>query len=382
MKLQLLIACVLKYVVLSNEEERGQQLTTYQFYIEDDYFNFTFSPFDNDDESASPCHVTVPGLNGLGLMVTYMVVFVFSLVGNSVVIYVVCSMKTGRSSTDIYLMHLAVADLLFSLTLPFWAIDSYSGWIFGTFLCKALSGFQEVSVYGGVFLLACISVDRHFVIVRATRILSSHHVLVKVLCAVVWVVAALLSLPVVIQRESLHMEELGENICYENLTGESSDQWRISARVLRHTMGFFLPLVVMAVCYGWTLLTLFHTRNQQRHKAIRVIIAVVMAFVLCWLPYNISVLVDTLIEGGSIGGLTCGTRYRVKVTLHVTQVLAFTHCAVNPVLYAFIGQKFRNQLLSALFKHGLISSSFRAAHRKSSVNSVGSIRSKVTSATM
>lgn len=332
-------------------------------------------------EDGPRSHCSRSAISSLGLMITFIIVFVFSMVGNSVVVYVVCYMKKGRTSTDIYLMHLAMADLLFCVTLPFWAVNDQSGWIFGNFLCKLLSGFQEASVYSGVFLLACISVDRHFAIVRATRVLSSHHLLVKVVCGVVWVMAGVLSLPVVIQRESMLADDLERTICYENLTGESADHWRVGIRVLRHTLGFFLPLVVMAVCYGWTLVTLFHTRNQQKHKAIRVILAVVVAFVLCWLPYNITVLIDTLRRGGTLDEGTCETRDMFDVVLKVTQSLAFMHCAVNPVLYAFIGQKFRNQLLSALYKHGIISNRIRLAYRKGSTTSVSS-RSRITSATM
>ncbi|CAJ1078801.1 C-X-C chemokine receptor type 1 [Xyrichtys novacula] len=350
---------------------------------EADYFAslFNSSSFEYEDKIFTPCNETVPGFNSLGLTITYIVVFVLSLVGNSVVVYVVCYMKKGKSSTDIYLMHLAIADLLFTLTLPFWAVYTHSGWIFGTFTCKLLSGFQEASVYSGVFLLACISVERHFAIVRATRAMSPYRLLVKVVCCVVWLVAGVLSLPVAIQRESWLATEHGEYICYENPKGESSHKWRVSIRILRHTVGFFLPLLVMAVCYGWTMLTLCHARNQQKHKAMRVILAVVLAFVLCWLPYNVTVLIDTLMKGDTIKVETCQMRYTVEAVFNVTQVLAFTHCAVNPVLYAFIGQKFRNELLSALFKHGLISRRLQMAFRKGSVNSMGSNRSRNTSAT-
>lgn len=351
--------------------------------LDENYFasllNFTFPEY--EDDTSPPCNETVPGFNSLGMTITYIVVFVLSFVGNGVVVYVVSYMKKSRASTDMYLMHLAIADLLFTLTLPFWAADAHTGWIFGTFSCKLLSGFQEASVYSGVFLLACISVDRHFAIVRATHSMSSYQKWVKVVCSVVWLVAGLLSLPVVIQRESLYSPEHHHHICYENLTGESSDKWRVGIRVVRHTVGFFLPLVVMAFCYGWTMLTLCHTRNQQKHKAMRVILAVVFAFVLCWLPYNITVLIDTLIKGKSLEVKACETRYRVEVILNVTQVLAFMHCAVNPVLYAFIGEKFRNELLAALYKHGLISKRLMMAYRKGSVNSAGSLRSRNTSAT-
>lgn len=380
MKLQLLIISILKCLVLTNQDEVEMQLTA-DLDLTDLLKNYNFT-LPSEVEESTLCSTNVPGFDNVGLTITFFIVFVLSMVGNSIVIYVVCCMKNGRASTDIYLMHLAMADLIFTVTLPFWAVDIHFGWIFGNFLCKLLSGFQEASVYSGVFLLVCISVDRHFAIVRATRVLSSHHLLVKVACSVVWLVAGLLSLPVVVQRESFKATDLDQIICYENVTGESSDQWRVSIRILRHTIGFFLPLVVMAVCYGWTLVTLFHTRNQQKHKAMRVILGVVLAFIVCWLPYNITVLIDTLMRSGSLTVETCETRYRVAVMLHVTQVLAFAHCAVNPVLYAFIGQKFRNQLLLNLYKHGLISKRLQMAYRTGSVSSAGSIKSRHTSTTV
>ncbi|KAM9709562.1 C-X-C chemokine receptor type 1 [Menidia menidia] len=384
MKLHLFIVILLIHLMRTVQEEKEELTNTEEdlLLIEGNYLknfsNFTFSyGFD-----FAPCSVTIPGFNSLGLMIIYLIVFVVSMIGNCVVIFVVCSMKKRRASTDVYLMHLAIADLLFCLTLPFWATESHFGWIYGNFLCKLLSGLQESSVYGGVFLLACISVDRYFAIVRATRVLSSHRHLVRVVCSVVWLVASVLSLPAAIKRESMYAEELDENICYENLTGESMDQWRVSMRVLRHTLGFFLPLTVMAICYSCTVVKLFHSRNQQKHKAMRVILAVVLAFIFCWLPHNITVLTDTLIKGGSLKLEECENLYRVELMLKVTKVLAYMHCAVNPVLYAFIGEKFRNQLLLALYKHGLISKRIQVAYRTDYASSNGSIRSRNTSVTL
>ncbi|XP_028993678.1 C-X-C chemokine receptor type 1 [Betta splendens] len=369
MEIKVFILIVLCLVLTRQEEENASG-------TDEDYYSTL------DYNSSEPCDIYVPGFSSLGLMVTYFIVFAFSVIGNAVVVYVVGSMTKGRASTDVYLMHLALADLVFTLTLPFWAVEHHFGWIFPGFLCKALSGLQEASVYSGVFLLASISVDRYFAIVRATRVLPSHHLLVTVVCSVTWLAAAALSLPVIIQRESAYDEYLEKSICFENMTGESRGRWRVGISVLRHTVGFFLPLAVMAVCYGWTVATLFHARNQQKRKAMRVILAVVLAFVLCWLPYNVAVLLDTLSRGGVFEIKTCGAQYALEVALEVTKVLAFTHCAVNPVLYAFIGEKFRNQLLSALFRHGLISKRLRVAFSKTSATSAGSLRSRNTSVTM
>ncbi|KAF7215057.1 C-X-C chemokine receptor type 1 [Nothobranchius furzeri] len=385
MKLQLFIVSLLNGLVLTTQEE-GEQLNL-STDEQNGFFNINNFQSDNttftyDYAGGDPCQRFVPGFNSLCMMAVYIIVFVVSVLGNGLVIIVVCSMWKSRTSTDIYLMHLAVADLLFCVTLPFWATETHYGWVFGNFLCKLLSGFQELSVFSGVFLLACISVDRYFAIVRATRRLSSNHLLVKAVCGVVWLVAGLLSLPVAMKRQSMDDKDLEQWICYDNVTGESSDVWRVNMHVLHHTVGFFLPLVVMVVCYGWTLVTLFHSRNQHKHKAMRVILAVVLAFILCWLPYNITELVDTLMRGGSLNEKSCETRYRVGMTLEVTKVLAYTHCALNPVLYAFIGEKFWNQLLSALYKHGLLSKRLWVAYRKGSASSTGSIRSKQTSFSM
>uniref|UniRef100_A0A3P9J5A3 Chemokine (C-X-C motif) receptor 2 n=1 Tax=Oryzias latipes TaxID=8090 RepID=A0A3P9J5A3_ORYLA len=389
MRLYLYILSLLYLLMLSSQDmgDKATQLTLeeadsyFDLTLFNDSYNFTYSDETVTDDSL-PCNVTVPGFNSVALMVVYILVSLFSLIGNSLVVFVVCTMKKGRGSTDIYLMHLAIADLLFCITLPFWGTYVHFGWSYGNFLCKVLSGFQEASVYSGVFLLACISVDRFFAVVRATRVLSSNHHLVKVVCSVVWLMAGLLSLPVVIKRESMFAEELNQSICYENVTGESSDLWQFSLRILRHTLGFFLPLVVMTFCYGRTGVTLLQIRNQQKQKAMRVIMAVVLGFVLCWLPYNVAVLTDTLIRAESLKVTSCDTRYRVEVTLNVTQILAYMHCAINPVLYAFIGQKFRNQLLLSLYKHGVISKRIQMAYRKGSAHSWGSIRSKNTSVTM
>ncbi|XP_066515016.1 C-X-C chemokine receptor type 2 [Hoplias malabaricus] len=322
---------------------------------------------------ATPCPNTLEMLDSTAVAASYIVVFVLSLLGNSVVIYVVCTMESRRTSTDVYLMNLALADLFFSLSLPFWAVYiQTSNWQFGTFLCKVVSGVQEVTFYTCVFLLACISVDRYIAIVKATQFISKQRHLVWVVCLLMWLVAALLSLPVVVQREALYIESYTV-MCYENVTVELMDEWRLALRVLRHTVGFFLPLMVMLFCYGSTAATLYHSRSSQKQKAMRVILCVVLAFVLCWLPNNITELIDTLMRGNLLED-TCRSRDNLEVAMYVTQVLAFIHCAINPILYAFIGKKFRNHLLMSFFKKGLVSRNVLSRYRIGSLYSSASSR--------
>lgn len=344
----------------------------------EDLENYTYDLY---DDSSVPCNLTVPGFNDLGLAITYVFVFVLSTAGNSVVICVVCCMAKRRSSTDIYLTHLALADLLFGLTLLFWAVDIHYGWIFGTGMCKFLSGLREASEYSSVFLLACISVDRHLAIVKATRVKSPRRPVVTVTCATVWLVAIVLAVPTVIQRRHMDSEDLGRDICYED-AGENTERFFVIMGLMHHVLGFFLPLGIMAVCYSSTLATLCHTHNRQKQKAIRVILAVVLAFIVCWLPYNVVLLLKLLINSSLVQERLCETRYRLEAAFSVTKVLAFVHCAVNPVLYAFIGVKFRNRLLTVCHKRGLISGTLLATFKKSSVSSAGSTRSRNSSVTL
>lgn len=324
------------------------------------------------DGTFSPCISSINQVNSIGVVIAYIIVFFLGVMGNSVVMFAVCTMKKHKTSTDMYLMQLAIADLLFSLTLPFWAnYVNESNWVFGTFLCKLLSGVQEAAFYTCVFLLACISVDRYMAIVKATQFLSKQHHVVRAVCVLVWLGATVLSLPIVIQREALQLS--GNMHCYENVTAEKMDDWRFGLRIVRHILGFFFPLTVMLVCYGCTVVTLFRSRNSQKHKAMRVILCVVLAFIICWLPNNLAEFVDTLLRGGLIND-TCHNRDNVNVAMYVTQALAFMHCAINPILYAFVGKKFRNHLLTLLLKKGLLTREALTRYRAGSVYSSGSTR--------
>ncbi|KAM9487132.1 C-X-C chemokine receptor type 1-like [Clarias gariepinus] len=336
----------------------------------DMYENYSY----DDLVSSMPCVKSLNGVNGTGIVISYIIVFFLGLMGNSVVMFAVGTMKKHRTSTDIYLMHLAFADLLFSLTLPFWAVYmNKSHWVFGTFLCKLLSGVQEAAFYSCIFLLACISIDRYMVIVKANQFLSKQHHVVRLVCVSVWLGATVLSIPIMVQREALQLDGYSEMHCYENITAEKLDEWRFGLRVVRHVLGFFLPLTVMLVCYGYTAGTLSRSHDSQKHKAMRVIMCVVLAFIICWLPNNVTDFVDTLMRGGLIQD-TCQNRSNVDMAMYITQALAFMHCAINPILYAFVGKKFRKHLLTLLFKKGLVKREVLGRLRAGSIYSSGSTR--------
>ncbi|XP_064021526.1 C-X-C chemokine receptor type 2-like isoform X2 [Pogoniulus pusillus] len=285
--------------------------------------------------SSAPCRPDSSVLNKYLVVVIYCLVFILSVLGNGLVVLVVTSSHTNRSVTDVYLLNLAVADLLFAFSLPLWAAYRAHEWVFGTVMCKAISVLQEANFYSGILLLACISVDRYLAIVYATRAATEKRHWVKFVCLAIWVFSMLLSLPVLLFREAFSSPSNG-TVCYERIGEEDTAKWRVVLRVLPQTFGFLLPLLVMLFCYGVTIHTLLQTKNAQKQRAMKVIFAVVLVFLVCWLPYNI------------------------------TLVLGFAHSCINPIIYAFIGQKFRNSFLKILAQRGIISKDAVARYGRAS----------------
>lgn len=68
--------------------------------------------------------------------VLYSLVLVVGLVGNGLVLVVMWKKRQSLNVTDIFILHLSLADTLLLVTLPFWAVEAVKGWIFGTALCK------------------------------------------------------------------------------------------------------------------------------------------------------------------------------------------------------------------------------------------------------
>lgn len=319
---------------------------------EDEFGDFTGTP---PTEIYSPCKIDTETLNKYAVVVIYALVFVLSLLGNSLVILVVLYSQIGHSVTDVYLLNLAIADLLFALTLPIWAVSKVKGWIFGTPLCKIVSLLKEVNFYSSILLLACISMDRYLAIVHATRTLTQKRHWVKFICLGIWALSLILSLPIFVFRRAIN-PPYSSPVCYEDM-GTNTTKLRIVMRALPQTFGFIVPLMIMLFCYGLTLRTLFEAHMGQKHRAMRVIFAVVLVFLLCWLPYNLVLVADTLMRLQAIKE-TCQRRNDIGRALDATEILGFFHSCLNPLIYAFIGQKFRHGLLKIMAFHGLISKEY------------------------
>lgn len=271
-------------------------------------------------------------------------IFILAIPGNLLVGYVIGSRKQALTASDVYLIHLTIADGLMALTIPFLAASTIKGWIFGDFMCKILHLIIETNFYTSILFLACISIDRYLIIVRASEShRSRQRMCSRILCAAVWALGVALALPSFFNEVTNLDSNPKIKICTKNFDIGNASSWRLATRVFRHVFGFFLPLVVMIVCYSITIIRLLHTRGFQKHRAMKVIIAVVIAFLLCWTPYHILMVVDTALRADLIP-FNCAIRRSVTTALDITNNLALLHSCINPVLYAFVGEKFRRNM--------------------------------------
>ncbi|XP_073318645.1 C-X-C chemokine receptor type 2-like [Pagrus major] len=318
--------------------------------FDDDYFDLLNETVHNNetpyvvDPKTLPCEITpLDPTAALTLCLLLVTIFLLAVPGNLLVGWVIGTSRQALTPSDVYLFHLTIADGLMAMTLPFWAVAMTKGWIFGDFMCKFLNIVIEANFYTSILFLACISIDRYLVIVHASESLRSRQKMCSwLLCLAVWAFGGALALPSLF-NEATTLPDSQRMICSENFDIGRASTWRRATRIFRHVFGFILPLCIMITCYSVTLVRLLRTRGFQKHRAMKVIIAVVVAFLLCWAPYNIAMIVDTLMRADLIV-FDCVMRRSVTRALDITFSLALLHSCINPVLYAFVGEKFRRNM--------------------------------------
>ncbi|KAL0985068.1 hypothetical protein UPYG_G00152490 [Umbra pygmaea] len=324
-----------------------------------DDFNFEAEndtdPYNYTDTCCSPgmvCSMT-DGMyfEAVFLPVFYSLTLVLGLPGNGLVLAVLIQRKQSWSVTDTFILHLAMADTLLLLTLPFWAVQAVSGWSFGTPFCKIAGAIFTINFYCGIFLLACISLDRYLSVVHAVQMYSRKKPwMVQASCLTVWLFSIFLSIPDWYFLESVYDSRRDKEECVHNYLklSQSGFDWGLSSRLLYHIVGFILPSFVLLFCYSYILQRLLQgSQGVQKQKAVRVILALVLVFFICWTPYNITLMADTLQSNNTLVE-TCDGRNALDIALITTSSLGYMHCSLNPVLYAFVGVKFRRHLLDML----------------------------------
>ncbi|KAK0132984.1 C-C chemokine receptor type 9 [Merluccius polli] len=287
----------------------------------------------------------------------FLLIFALGTAGNLLVVLLYAAVRRRlKTMTDVYLLNLAVADLLFLATLPFWAVNAARGWVFGPHaaaFCKAVAAVYKLNLFSGMLLLACVSVDRYLAVVMVTWVRSlrreARMLYSRAASLAAWLLASLLALPEV---PFAQVRESSAGLPSCELMSRAETWAKLLVLSLQVCVGFVLPLVVMTTCYSFVLRALLRARSFRKHKALRVVLAVVAVFVASQLPYNGHLMLQALqVANSSSSGAVaadCGAATRSDVAGQVVKSLAYTRACVNPFLYAFVGVRFRRDLLRVL----------------------------------
>ncbi|XP_060777184.1 C-C chemokine receptor type 5-like isoform X2 [Neoarius graeffei] len=281
------------------------------------------------------------------LPTVYSIVFIVGFIGNGLVLCVLVKYHKPFNMSDLCLFNLAISDLLFLISLPFWAdYAANSNWAFPEFMCQAVTALYMLGFYGNIFFMILMTVDRYAVIVHTSTSLILKHRSVRASIALalfVWTLSLGVSLPHIIFSKVNNTLE-NETKCM--LEYSERKVWKSFHYIELNILGFIIPLSVMLFCYSRIIPILMTMQSQKKHKAVRLMVVLVTVFFLFWTPYNIVIFLMFMQELGYMTSRHC---YQdLHMAIQWVECIAFCHCCLNPIIYAFVGQKFRNLFLKIL----------------------------------
>uniref|UniRef100_G3X070 Somatostatin receptor 5 n=2 Tax=Sarcophilus harrisii TaxID=9305 RepID=G3X070_SARHA len=276
--------------------------------------------------------------------IIYLLVCMIGLSGNALVIYVVLRYAKMKTVTNIYILNLAIADVLFMLGLPFIATqNAISYWPFGTFLCRLVMTVDGINQFTSIFCLTVMSMDRYLAIVHPIKSTKWRRPrIARLISAAVWAFSLLMSLPVIIFAD---IQDL--NTC--NISWpEPVNIWSAVFIIYTSVLGFFGPLLVICLCYLLIVIKVKSSgvrvgstrRRRSERKVTRMVVIIVVVFVFCWLPFftaNIVNLVFILPEEAA----------SASVYFFVV-ILSYANSCANPILYGFLSDNFKQSFQKVL----------------------------------
>ncbi|XP_050039647.1 cholecystokinin receptor type A-like [Dermacentor andersoni] len=180
----------------------------------------------------------------------YAVIFVFAVVGNVLVLVTLVQNKRMRTVTNVFLVNLAVSDLLLGVfCMPFTLIGSIlRNFVFGELMCKFIPYLQAVSVSVSVWTLVSISLERFFAIVRplqSRRWQTVSHAYRVI--AVVWALSLVHVAPIAVLSQLIPTRTAGRQKCRELW---HSDEAEKGFNLYLDSVLLVLPLLIMIVVYA------------------------------------------------------------------------------------------------------------------------------------
>ncbi|XP_018323317.1 pyrokinin-1 receptor-like [Agrilus planipennis] len=322
----------------------------------------TSSPFGPKRDSLA---VVIP------ITIIYVIIFIGGIVGNISTCLVVARNKKMHTATNYYLFSLAISDLLLLFTgLPqeVYSIWSRYPYIFGHTFCIIRGLCSETSANATVLTIMTFTVERYLAICHPffSHTISKLSRAVKAI-VIIWIVSFALAIP---QAMQFGVQNFIEN-------DPESEMCQILYPLMKYsfevsTLVFFVaPMTLITVLYILIGLKLrnssFVRRNSSENeegrmmntnskkvgissqrqgkstrKVIKMLVAVVIAFFLCWAPFHIQRLYTTYVSKFP-ENFNRDTLLKVyTIITYLSGIFYYISTAINPLLYNIFSLKFRD----------------------------------------
>lgn len=277
--------------------------------------------------------------------IIYTVILVPGLISNVLALWIFHVYIKETKKAVIFMINLAVADLLQVLSLPL-RIYYYlnESWPFGHALCMFCFYLKYVNMYASIYFLACISVRRCLLIINPLQHNMTKRWRDRGWCAVGWFIVCIGCLPFPLLRKGSSTE----SICFSELPMVPLNMTSgVTLVTLAEIAGFLLPLGVVLTC---TWLTAGSLRENncvlqdagEKRKALKMVLSCACVFLICFMPYHITFPLDFLAK--SKMEVSCTFKNAILRSHPITLCLASFNCCLDPVMYYFTTDEFKRRL--------------------------------------
>ncbi|XP_072467432.1 G-protein coupled receptor 83 [Notamacropus eugenii] len=287
------------------------------------------------------------------LIVAYSFIIVFSLFGNVLVCHVVIKNQRMQSATSLFIVNLAVADIMITLlNTPFTLVRFVnSTWIFGKGMCHISRFAQYCSLHVSALTLTAIAVDRHQVIMHPLKPrISPTKGLISI--AIIWIMATCFSLPHAIYQKLFtfkYSEDVVRSLCLPDFPDPADLFWKY-LDLATFVLLYISPLLIISVAYtrvakklwlrnaiGDVTTEQYYALRRKKKKTIKMLMLVVVLFAVCWFPLNCYVLL--------LSSKTIRSNNALYFAFHW---FAMSSTCYNPFIYCWLNENFRSELKALL----------------------------------
>ncbi|XP_053207246.1 QRFP-like peptide receptor isoform X2 [Panonychus citri] len=295
-----------------------------------------------------------------------LLVIIVSVIGNIGVLFSSTFNRSIRHTIHIYLSNLAIADLFISIfCMIVFLINNltYPLFVLGPIVCKLNAFTQMTSLTSSVLTLSAISCDRFIAIMYPLRVRVTKQ-RTKAVITVIWIISLAVSTPFVIVRKHLEFQwrNFVETNCQEIWPPHThydpikercltTYPWKKYYYTFVTIALFFLPIVIMTTAYALIIWKLWITKlpgesnaasicaqHRAKKKVIKMACIVLLVFVCCWAPLQITLIYSEFIHSPSERGQLPGW---FKQTSYLATFVAYSNSAINPIIYGGFDKTFR-----------------------------------------